>query len=287
VRSTPPERARGLRSGSLPDRASREPAPSAVRRVARGTIGLAALLVVTCGPTVSGALARPAPGGNGRFEIPADADQLVVVSSPTYDPTEHIATLRAFQRARAAARWRAVFGPWPAETGYGHLRDARRERDGSTPTGVFGVGATVYGIRPAPGGLRYRYHRLVCGDWWDEDPYSARYNHLVHVPCALTPPFASWSEALWTGTAAYPYFAVIRFNMGPVVGGRSAPGSGIFLHSWVGGATAGCVAVPEARLLALLRWLKPSAHPVVEIGTDREVEPTRLPSPATRYHQPP
>ena len=43
----------------------------------------------------------------------------------------------------------------------------------------------IYGNEPDPGGLRYRYHRLVCGDWWDEDPYSPRYNHFVHVPCGV------------------------------------------------------------------------------------------------------
>jgi L,D-peptidoglycan transpeptidase YkuD (ErfK/YbiS/YcfS/YnhG family) len=81
---------------------------------------------------------------------------------------------------------------------------------------------------------------------------------------------------LWTETVAYAYLAVIRFNVDPVIGGENAPGSGIFFHSWVGGATAGCVALPESRLLAILRWLRPATHPVVEIGTDAEVK-LRLP----------
>jgi L,D-peptidoglycan transpeptidase YkuD (ErfK/YbiS/YcfS/YnhG family) len=119
--------------------------------------------------------------------------------------------------------------------------------------------------------LHYAYHRLVCGDWWDEDPYSPQYNRFVHVPCGVTPAFASGSEALWTEIAAYPYLAVLQFNTAPIVAGADAPGSGIFLHSWVGGATAGCIALPRARLLDVLRWLAPSAHPVIEIGVDREV----------------
>jgi L,D-peptidoglycan transpeptidase YkuD (ErfK/YbiS/YcfS/YnhG family) len=133
---------------------------------------------------------------------------------------------------------------------------------------VFGIGATIYGNRPTPVGLRYRYRHLVCGDWWDEDPYSPRYNQFVHVPCNTRPGFAAGSEALWTETIAYPYFAVLQFNTGPVIGGRNAPGSAIFLHSWVGGPTNGCIALPQAQLLRLLRWLEPAAHPVVEIGTD-------------------
>jgi L,D-peptidoglycan transpeptidase YkuD (ErfK/YbiS/YcfS/YnhG family) len=131
----------------------------------------------------------------------------------------------------------------------------------------------MYGDKPNPGGLHYAYHRLTCGDWWDEDPHSPRYNRFVHVPCGVTPGFASWSEPLWTETVAYAYFAVIGFNIGPIVAGRDAPGSGIFLHSWVRGATDGCVALPQSRLLRVLRWLRSSADPVVEVGTNAEVGP--------------
>jgi L,D-peptidoglycan transpeptidase YkuD (ErfK/YbiS/YcfS/YnhG family) len=235
---------------------------------------LAAVAIVMLGSGVSTA---PAASHLTRFAIPGTADQLIVVSSPTADPPApgYVAPLRAYERANASSAWRQVFGPWPAETGSGHLvaPAVRREGDGATPTGVFGIGATVYGNQARPTGLHYAYHRLMCGDWWDEDPYSPRYNQFVHVACGVTPAFASWSEPLWTETVAYPYFAVIRFNMNPVHGGVNAPGSGIFLHSWVGGATSGCVAVHESRLLQILRWLNPSAHPVIEIGTANRVDP--------------
>ncbi|HKH87515.1 MAG TPA: L,D-transpeptidase family protein [Acidimicrobiales bacterium] len=218
------------------------------------------------------ASAARAPGGrHPSFEIPAAADQLIVVSSPTYDPPGYLTTFRTFQRANAFSPWEPVFSTWQAETGYGHLRDVRHEGDGSTPTGVYPFGSAMYGNDANPGGLHYGFHELVCGDWWDEDPYSPQYNQFVHVPCGSTPPFASWSEALWTETAAYPYFAVIDFNVNPIVGGSKAPGSGIFLHAWVDGPTAGCVALPIADLLDVLRWLNPADHPVIEIGTDSEV----------------
>jgi len=237
--------------------------------------GLAASLVLLPAPAVAVSTGPRADAGGSRFQIPADADQLIVVDSATYHPARpgYVATLRTYARAGRRSRWRTVFGAWHAEIGYGHLRDVRREGDGSTPTGVFGIGATMYGTKPDPGGLHYAYHRLVCGDWWDEDPYSLRYNRFVHVLCGVTPVFASWSEALWTETRAYRYFAVVQFNANPITAGSDAPGSGIFLHSWVGGATAGCVALPEVRLLAVLRWLRPSAHPVIEIGTEHEVDP--------------
>ncbi|MFZ0383690.1 MAG: NlpC/P60 family protein [Solirubrobacteraceae bacterium] len=220
----------------------------------------------------------PANARAASLTIPPSANQLIVVSSSTNDPPGYLTTLRVYQRANVASPWRHVFGPWHAETGSGHLlpAGARREGDHATPIGVFGIGATMYGNEPDPGGLHYAYHRLTCGDWWDEDPYSPRYNRFVHVPCGLTPGFAAWSEPLWTETVAYPYFAVVQFNMNPIRRGANALGSGIILHNWVGGATEGCVALPQGELLDVLRWLKPSAHPVIEIGTDALLSRTPL-----------
>jgi L,D-peptidoglycan transpeptidase YkuD (ErfK/YbiS/YcfS/YnhG family) len=233
--------------------------------------------VVGGAPAMTPARATEAAGRSTRLQVPTSAGQLIAVSSPTEDPSApgYLATLRTYERGDARSPWRLVFGPWQAETGSGHLLPAaaRREGDHATPIGVFGIGATMYGNEPNPGGLHYAYHRLVCGDWWDEDPYSSRYNHFVHVPCGVTPAFAAWSEALWTETVAYPYFAVVQFNMHPIRAGADGLGAGIFLHSWVGGATEGCVALREGQLLEVLRWLKRSAHPVIEIGTDDQVGP--------------
>lgn len=219
--------------------------------------------------------AQAAAARAARLTIPRGADQLIVVSSPTTDPPppQNLATFRAYARSGPGSRWRLVYGPWATETGTGHLLPAadRREGDHATPIGVYGIGATMYGVRSNPGGLHYRYHRLVCGDWWDEDPYSSAYSRFIHVPCGSRPTFAAASEPLWTETVAYPYFAVIDFNTGPIRGGADAPGSGIFLHSWVSAPTQGCVALPEQRLLTILRWLRPRERPVMEIGPDTEL----------------
>jgi L,D-peptidoglycan transpeptidase YkuD (ErfK/YbiS/YcfS/YnhG family) len=206
-----------------------------------------------------------------RFSIPSSARELIVVSSPTYDPPGYLATFRSFERTSAAARWRVAFPAWQAEIGSGELRDVRREGDHATPTGVYSFGRTIYGNKPNPGGLHEAYHRLACGDWWDEDPYSAQYNEFVHVSCGSTPAFAAWSEALWTETVAYPYFAVIEYNEHPKISGADAPGSGIFLHAWMGAPTEGCVALPTPDLRRVLRWLNPVDNPVIEIGTNAEV----------------
>jgi L,D-peptidoglycan transpeptidase YkuD (ErfK/YbiS/YcfS/YnhG family) len=226
---------------------------------------LACALILACQlATSSDAAAAP-------LHLPPGAEQLIVASSPTDEPADYLVTLRAYARTGSSSRWRLSFGPWPAETGYGHLRRHRHEGDGSTPIGVFGFGATIYGNEPDPRGLHLRYRRLRCGDWWDEDPFSPQYNRFVQLRCGVEPAFAPVSEALWRETVAYPYFAVVDFNVDPTIGGAEARGSGIFLHSWVNGPTAGCVGLARARLLELLRWLDPSSHPVIAIGTDREV----------------
>ena len=229
---------------------------------------------VVLGLVVLGTLALAGPAaalGPDSFAVPSSARQLILVSSPTYRPPGYLASFRTFDRASATAPWKQRFATWRAEIGAGELVNVRHFGDYATPTGVFDIGLRMYGNEPNPGGLHYAYHQLVCGDWWNEDPYSSGYNQFVHVPCATTPSFASWSEALWTETRAYPYFAVLETNNDPTVSGANAPGAGIFLHHWMDAPTEGCVALPLADLLTVLRWLEPGAHPVIEIGTDAEI----------------
>jgi L,D-peptidoglycan transpeptidase YkuD (ErfK/YbiS/YcfS/YnhG family) len=141
-----------------------------------------------------------------------------------------------------------VFGPWRARVGRNGLSAHHREGDGTTPTGTFRVGPVVYGIDPDPG-VSLRYHRLACGDWWDEDPGSPTYNTFRHVACGASPPFRGGSEALWRITPAYRLFAVIEYNAAPVVPGR---GSAIFLHVDTGRPTNGCVSLPYRELQSLV-----------------------------------
>lgn len=148
-----------------------------------------------------------------------------------------------------------VLGPWRARVGYAGLSAHHREGDGTTPLGTFAIGPVVYGLDPNPG-VRLRYHRLRCGDWWDEDPRSPGYNSFHRLPCGADPPFGGSSEALWKAKVAYRELAVIEYNMRPAVPGR---GSAIFLHDDRGHATNGCVSLPRPQLVALLRQLRPGA----------------------------
>lgn len=231
-------------------------------RAATPFTAVVAMMLALSGP------ARAASGADtGLRAVPRSSRELIVITAPRASATS--GTLTAEVRSAPGARWRRVLGPWPAELGRRGLSAHRQEGDGTTPLGIFAIAPTLYGNAPRPRGLRERYRRLGCGDWWDEDPGSPRYNRFVVVPCGVTPGFAAGSEALWTETVAYPYFAVIEFNAHPIRRGPGAPGSGIFVHSWVDGTTAGCVAIHRSRLLSLLGWLAPSRRPVIAISVNR------------------
>ncbi len=190
------------------------------------------------------------------LHAPAGSTQLVTVQAPPHATT---ATLSLW--SRRAGCWHRAAGPWVAHLGRSGLSARKREGDGATPTGTYHFGTTVYGIAANPG-VRFAYHRLVCGDWWDEDPSSKAYNTFQHVTCGASPAFGGGSEALWRISPQYRYFAVIDYNARPIVRGR---GSAIFLHVAVG-TTAGCVSLPELQLLQLLRWLRPVARPAIRLG---------------------
>jgi L,D-peptidoglycan transpeptidase YkuD (ErfK/YbiS/YcfS/YnhG family) len=189
--------------------------------------------------------------------------QLITVVAPTTRTTH--ASLRIWRRSGAC--WRAAGGPYPARLGWNGLSANRREGDGTTPVGTFRIHPTMYGNEANPG-VRFRYRRVRCGDWWDEDPRSPTYNTFQHVRCGTRPPFRIVSRGMWQEPRAYPYLAVIEFNMRPVVPGR---GSGIFLHAATGGSTNGCVSIAKPQLRHVLRWLRPADKPQIAIGTPAQL----------------
>ena len=144
-------------------------------------------------------------------------------------------------------------GPWSAARTRNGVSADHREGDGTTPEGAFAIGPVIYGVAPDPG-VRYRYHRLVCGDWWDEDPASPTLQPLRAPPLRRAAAVRRRSEALWRSNRAYAYFALIDYNVDPAVAGA---GSAIFIHRHAGRPTNGCVALPAAELVRLLRWLRP------------------------------
>lgn len=224
------------------------------------------IVVCTC---LAFALAAPAAGQRAAPDCPANlpnrlastgaATQLITVVAGQRTSTR--GSLRLWQKADGC--WRPVAGPWSAWLGGRGVSSDRREGDQTTPVGVFGIGRVMYGVAPNPG-VRYRYRRIVCGDWWVEDPRSPYYNQFRHARCGSKPPFAVVSDDLSRSPTAYRHFAFIGFNTDPVVPGR---GSAIFLHASTGRPTLGCISLPPAQLVRTLRWLRPASGPRIAIGT--------------------
>jgi L,D-peptidoglycan transpeptidase YkuD (ErfK/YbiS/YcfS/YnhG family) len=204
--------------------------------------------------SVTGSGGVHAPAGNAAQRLrtlPPETRQVVIVSTDGF--ASNTAVLETF--TKVGQRWQVAFAPMPARIGSAGFADRKAEGDLKTPTGVYAIGDTMYGIRPDPG-VRYGYHRVVQDDWWNENPASPGYNTFFH---GANPGGAS--EALWTYDPQYRYFAVINYNI-PVVPANPPLGSGIFLHVVnPGKATAGCVSLAESDLLAVLRWLDPASAP--------------------------
>jgi L,D-peptidoglycan transpeptidase YkuD (ErfK/YbiS/YcfS/YnhG family) len=221
----------------------------------------ACLALAVVASAAGGSRTAPAcpPSLANQLASTGTALQLVTVVAARRSSTQ--GSLQAWRRSGGC--WRVVSGPWTAWLGQRGVSASKREGDRTTPAGAFGLLPVMYGIAPNPG-VRYGYHRIVCGDWWVEDPNSRWYNRFRHVPCGSAPPFRVTSEDLSRSPTAYRHLAVIAYNRSPVVRGR---GSGIFLHASTGRPTLGCVSLPLPRLLTLLRWLRPAHRPLIVIGT--------------------
>jgi L,D-peptidoglycan transpeptidase YkuD (ErfK/YbiS/YcfS/YnhG family) len=189
-----------------------------------------------------------------------DAGQVIAVVAGGYGQTT--ATFTAYERRDTG--WQQVFGPRDARVGFNGFAPpgVKQEGDGRTPSGSYGFDF-FFGVQPDPG-VHFPY-RVVTSSAivWDDDPASARYNEWVDT---TTGDAGADPEPMYN-IPAYSYGAVIAYNDGRVPG----LGSAIFLHVATGGATAGCVSLPSASLLEVLRWLDPARQPRNVMGTEADV----------------
>jgi L,D-peptidoglycan transpeptidase YkuD (ErfK/YbiS/YcfS/YnhG family) len=213
----------------------------------------------------SGARAATCPTNlANQLASTGSATQLITVAAGARRSTS--GSLRLWRKSGDC--WIGVDGPWTAHLGRNGVSENKREGDKTTPAGAFEIQPVMYGVGPNPG-VRYRYHRVVCGDWWVEDVRSPFYNRFHHVRCGTKPPFRITSEDMSRSPISYRYLAVIDYNTHPIVPGR---GSGIFLHvSASGGPTLGCVSLTKAQALTLFLWLDPAASPQIVIGTSATI----------------
>jgi L,D-peptidoglycan transpeptidase YkuD (ErfK/YbiS/YcfS/YnhG family) len=187
-----------------------------------------------------------------------------------------VITVQPFSVNRAVVKvWRRVPGGWVLIwTFSGHVGAKgvvvgrnRKQGDDKTPTGAYTL-TQAFGIAGNPG-TKLSYFRVHSNDWWVEDNNSKYYNqHRTSQQggfnMKLSENSVNGSERLITHTTAYQQAIVINYNMPPSA--ARYLGAGIFLHVDTGHGTAGCVSIPKADLLKLMRWLSPTAHPVIAIS---------------------
>jgi L,D-peptidoglycan transpeptidase YkuD (ErfK/YbiS/YcfS/YnhG family) len=250
--------------GGSPHRASTSTASSRAPGTTAGSTTTTVPPTTTAPTTVAPTTPSTAPPTSApaapllvtRLNGVGNAGQVIAVAASGYGATT--ATFTAYQRT--VNGWQQVFGPWLARVGRRGFAPpgAKREGDGRTPSGSFGL-SFFFGVRANPG-VKFEY-RVVGGSWivWDDDSSSANYNRWIDTRSAS----AGTSPEPMYVPGVYDYGAVIAYNT------QRAPGLGsaIFLHVSGGGTTAGCVSLPTAQLVSVLRWLDPARAPRIVMGT--------------------
>lgn len=245
------------------------------RAIAALCLGLACLGALTLAPR---SWALPPGHPNGLPGL-ADVQQVIVVVAP--DQRSTTAELRTYERNNKG-EWTAVHGPVVATLGWSGLipGDERRQGTGKTPMGSYAL-VDAFG-RLADPGTAMPYYRFDRDDAWTYYPKVPSTYNILQTADRSWRRYGSYVEHLWSYGAQYRYVVVLDYNLprGPLTTGSngirrtSKPadtrrGGGIFLHVSNGRRTAGCIAVPQDQMRAILTWLTPDANPHIVIGTEQ------------------
>jgi L,D-peptidoglycan transpeptidase YkuD (ErfK/YbiS/YcfS/YnhG family) len=186
-----------------------------------------------------------------------------VITVTAHSSGSRTATLQAWTKA-AGGGWRRYGTSVTAHVGSDGLSTHPSESRSATPIGSFTL-TQAFGHHADPG-TALPYIHTNSNDWWISQP-GRLYN--THQRCSSGCSFTRGSpnEHLYYETPYYNYAVVIDYNTRNAPGGvRQGAGSAFFLHVTDGAATAGCVAISQSKLVSLMRWLTPSAHPRILIG---------------------
>ncbi len=161
--------------------------------------------------------------------------------------------------------WRVVSGPIKGNIGWNGFAASgkKREGDGKTPSGIYPLG-TVFGYAPSMN-TRMPYRQTTRNDFWVDDVNSPFYNRWVTGNVG-----AASVDKMRRDDDLYKYGIVVEYNTNPVIKGY---GSAIFFHVWrrEGVPTTGCVAMAEADIVKLIKWLDPGKQPAVIMWNKSEL----------------
>ncbi|TAA26613.1 L,D-transpeptidase family protein [Pseudoxanthomonas winnipegensis] len=224
---------------------------------------LCTLLALAAPPVLANATAVPASMTR--------AQQLVVVTTGGWDDTQ--GRLQTFERdgqgwKPAAPAFAVAIGKHGSAWGEGlfpaqHEGPQKREGDGRSPAGLYGIGE-AFGYAPSAD-TRLRYEQMQASSWCVDVPDSPLYNRIVDERQVGAQAVQGASEHMRLdlhndGDPRYARGFVIEHNT------KATPGAGscIFAHLWrkPGEATAGCTAMAPASMAALQAWLDPARQPL-------------------------
>lgn len=157
---------------------------------------------------------------------------------------------------RTGAGWQPVTGgiAIPAKIGAKGMSPDHYDGSMMTPKGIYTLDF-AFGTEPNPGsGLRYV--QVGPDHWWDGDMKSPTYNTMQvckKEQCRFNTSLSAGTENL--DIPQYAHAVVMGVNKARVPG----KGGAFFVHSTDGGPTAGCVALDDATLVKIMRWLRPGA----------------------------
>ena len=202
---------------------------------------------------------------------------MVLSVSASWDQTRAI--LQAYERPSHEAPWTPVGAPIEGSLGRQGLAWGRglhpaglegpekREGDNKSPAGVFDLRLVTGYAKTAPVGTRMPYREATPTLRCIDDARSVHYNRLADE--ARTKKDRSSAENLRLKDDRYRLLVWVGHNDRPVVPGG---GSCIFMHLRLGpeATTAGCTAFEPEPMERLLRWLDPTARPVLVQLPDAE-----------------
>ncbi|KJE23955.1 hypothetical protein FF36_01642 [Frankia torreyi] len=200
--------------------------------------------VVGADGTAGASGAVPGIGAVMSAKIPRDALQVIVASGADRDTNTNNVTL--WQRANPDAPWEPFGAPLTGRNGANGWTFTHHEGDLRSPIGVFSLTAAG-GRLPDPGtGMPYEYRPAFYRTAAPQgQPMADAFNYVVAIDYNRLP--------------GRPPSDPTR-PLGDQVGGD------IWLHVDHRSPTRGCVAVEQDALTSILRWLKPTAHPMIVMG---------------------
>lgn len=185
----------------------------------------------------------------------AKASKLIVVTTPDWNSVD--GQLVRYQKSHN--KWKQVGESVPIVVGKNGMAwdptfmtgggMVKHEGDGRSPAGVYPISQT-FGFAPSLGSSK-DYLSLTPAIECVDDTNSSHYAHIVNNEQVSK----DWnSSEHMRSIEAYRWGAIVPYNMSSTEAGA---GSCIFLHIWSGPGkgTAGCTAMPEGTISAIVRWI--------------------------------